>query len=248
MILAKATDYCVGQLASNITSTQTTIPLKTGNGGWFPTFAAGEWMDAVIVSETDADNVSLSEFRSGEKIRIIERSGDVLTVAARSGSTWSTNNVVMGIWSANTIERLTRKIHDLELALWADRGQKDGVFRYGSDWATECLYVSETSPKTLAVLVRSGVCLVDGHVFCIREDTTTNTVTVPSTNPRIDLVQATAGQSGDIDSVSIKQGTEAASPVAPSADTNSLGIFEILLTTSHTSIANADLTDKRIYL
>lgn len=72
----------------------------------------------------------------------------------------------------------------------------------------------------------------------------------PSVNPRIDLVQARLGTWD----VSVKQGTEAASPVAPVADADAIPIAHLFLRVGMSSIKNVDdatngyIIDARTYL
>lgn len=66
----KLGNNAIGRLASNITSTDTSITLQAGNGTSFPALATGEWFPATIYR---ADTTL-------EIVRVTARAADVLTV------------------------------------------------------------------------------------------------------------------------------------------------------------------------
>lgn len=143
-----------------------------------------------------------------------------------------------------------RPVASSKLNLWDDRiedalelaffliaqawGGGDGVLR-----ALESeLEVVETDPVGLSVDVLPGFAFIGGHVYRLQQTTQTADVTPPVTNPRIDIVQARLGTWD----VNTKQGTEAASPVAPAADADTIVLAQLYLRPGMTSIQNTDDT------
>lgn len=90
------------------------------------------------------------------------------------------------------------------------------------------------STPNMTVLVGSGVLFLE-HVFVKYAGGNSPTFTAPTTNPRIDLL--TIDKSGVL---AVTQGTEAASPAAPTYPADKYVICEIYLRTTSTSIKNAD--------
>ena len=115
--------------------------------------------------------------------------------------------------------------------LW---GGGDGVIRaMDSELAVEA-----TSPESLSVEVQPGYAFISQMPYRLAAATQTADVTVPTTNPRIDIVQARLA-TWDI---SIKEGTEAASPTAPTPDTDTIVLAELYLRTTMTTIKTIDDT------
>lgn len=104
----------------------------------------------------------------------------------------------------------------------------------GDATGTELKVVAQGTPD-MTVSVNAGDAIVAG-VFCgVKAATNSATVTAPTTNPRIDIVQlATDG------TISIKAGTENASPSAPTVDSGNMKLAELYLRVGATSIKNSD--------
>ncbi len=142
------------------------------------------------------------------------------------------------------IEAALELIHFLLSHAW---GGGDGVVRGA---AVDDLKVVATSPVGLSVVVEPGYAFVSSFPYKLAAATQTADVTAPVTNPRIDLVQARL----DTWDVSVKAGTESATPVAPSADADCIGVAELYLRVGMASIKNADdasngyITDVRTFL
>ena len=98
------------------------------------------------------------------------------------------------------------------------------------------LAVAATSPVGLRVSVGTGYGFIDGSLFRLKTTTQTAEVAPPVTHGRIDLVQANLATW----SISVKTGTEAASPVAPSADTGAMPLARLVLRPGMASIKDAD--------
>lgn len=142
-----------------------------------------------------------------------------------------------------------RPVASSKLNLWDDRieaaiellyvlvlqgfGGGEGVLRGVS---LGDLSVNQTSPVGMTVEVQPGYAFIDALPFRLNAATETVPVAAPTTDPRIDLVQARL-ETWDI---SVKAGTEAASPSAPNADSDALALAELYLRPGMTSIKNAD--------
>ncbi|MBI5093499.1 MAG: hypothetical protein HZB26_13790 [Candidatus Hydrogenedentes bacterium] len=142
------------------------------------------------------------------------------------------------------IEAALELIHYLLSISW---GGGSGVIRKAS---TDDLKVFATSPASLTVEVRPGYAFVSHYPYKLAATTQTAAVTPPVGNPRIDLVQARL-ETWDI---SVKTGTPAATPVAPSPDTNCLALAQLYLRPAMTVIkdtndgTNGYVTDARVFL
>ena len=103
------------------------------------------------------------------------------------------------------------------------------------------LKVVPDSPTSMEVSVTRGICVVDRVPYALLIDTLSPVIIAPVTNPRIDIIVANPqGKTFDVIT-----GTEAGSPVAPTAPTGTLKLCEIDLIVSQTSIEVGDITDSR---
>jgi len=149
----------------------------------------------------------------------------------------------LNLWD-DRLETALELLHFFLAQAW---GGGDGVVRGAT---TDDLAVKATSPDSLAAEVREGYAFVAKFPYKLDQDTTTVDVVAPTTDPRIDLVQARLGTWD----VSIKTGTEAASPVAPTADVDAIPLAELYLRTGMTVIKDTDdatngyITDVRMFL
>lgn len=102
----------------------------------------------------------------------------------------------------------------------------------------------------LSVEVKPGYAFISKFPFKLAAATQSPDVSPPVSNPRIDLVQAAL----DTGAITIKTGTEAASPSPPSANTDHLALAQLYLRPGMSSIKNADdsvngyITDARVFL
>ena len=156
-----------------------------------------------------------------------------------------------------------RPVASSKLNLWDDRieaalellcclasqawGGGNGVVRKASD---DDLSVVAKNPPALTVEVKPGYAFIGKYPYKLATATTTTAVTPPTTHPRIDLVQARLA-TWDI---SIKTGTEAASPLPPNPDSDCIALAQLYLRVSMTCIKNTDdgtngyITDARTFL
>ena len=120
------------------------------------------------------------------------------------------------------------------------------VFRHFVKWfvhldeSTNHFDPHEAATPDMTVVLSAGR-IQNGVTLTSIAEQATATITAPSANPRIDRVV--------IDNVtgvvSIIAGSEAASPVAPAITLGKIGIAQILLQTTSTSITNSMITDER---
>ena len=126
-------------------------------------------------------------------------------------------------------------------------GGGNGVVRGAS---TDDLQVVAKSPPSLTVQVKPGYAFIRKLPYKLALNTDAPDPAVPSVHPRIDLVQASLETWG----VSIKQGSEAAIPVAPTPDVDCIALARIYARPGMTSIKNTDdatngyLVDARTFL
>ena len=134
----------------------------------------------------------------------------------------------LNTWDDNIATALELAYHLVNEAF----GGGDGVVQN----ALDALQVVALTPPTLAVKVQAGYAFISGMPFALTEAVELLPVTVPSTNPRTDLVQARLSDWTFV----IKEGEEAASPTSPDPDDDCLPLALLHLRTGMTSIKNTD--------
>ena len=138
-----------------------------------------------------------------------------------------------------------RPVASSKLNLWDDRieaalelaefllaqawGGGSGVVRKAT---VDDLAVKATSPVGLTVQIRTGYAFINNFAFKLAAAITSGPVSAPATNPRKDLVQARLA-TWDI---TVKTGTEAVTPVAPTPDTDCIALAELYCKPGMTSI------------
>jgi hypothetical protein len=123
------------------------------------------------------------------------------------------------------------------------------------------LVVTQTGSPSMAVLVRSGVAWVPGseagsqgaYGVLNDADVTLSITAAHPTLPRIDIVAFKVQDtqySGATNSCSlvVVTGTAAGSPTAPAAPANSIVLANVAIAAAVSSIVNANITDKRVWL
>ena len=124
---------------------------------------------------------------------------------------------------------------------------------------TNDLVVSQSGTPGMSVSITAGWAIVVGNfttnmgAYSIYNDgAVTGTITTADpTNPRIDRVCLTVGDSAytgvtNTVTVNVVAGTPAGSPVAPATPTNSISLATVLVGAGVTSILNANITDTRV--
>lgn len=130
----------------------------------------------------------------------------------------------------------------LQGALAALVGGGDGIIRSGGAFA-----VTELDTPGLGIKVAgAGAYAFIGGLLAWEPggDIEITGLTAPSGDPRIDLVQLAVADGG----VTVKTGSEAGSPTAPSPDADNIGLWEIALTVGMTELEDEDFTDIREYV
>lgn len=142
------------------------------------------------------------------------------------------------------IESALELAHFLLSLAW---GGGDGVIRHAT---TDDLKVAATATPGMSVEVQPGYAFISSFPYKLDVATETAVVTAPTSQPRIDLVQARLSTWD----VSIVTGTESASPTAPSAETDCIALAELYLRPGMTCIKDTDdstngyITDVRTFL
>ena len=104
------------------------------------------------------------------------------------------------------------------------------------------LAISEQDTPDMTVRAAPGACVIAGMVDGLDQIASSPALVAPGTNDVIAIVQLEDG------ALTIKYGTEAGSPTAPSVDAGHIKLAEVYLTTSHTTIQTADITDSRDFV
>lgn len=135
----------------------------------------------------------------------------------------------LNLWD-DRVEAAIELVHFLLNHAW---GGGEGVIRGAT---TDDLATVATATPGLSVEVTPGYAFIAQFPYKLEATTETAMVTPPTSNPRIDLVQARL-VSWD---VSVKTGTEAGSPVAPDPDADCIALAELYLRVGMTSIKDTD--------
>lgn len=147
-------------------------------------------------------------------------------------------SVVTG--STSTVSTSTTDIEAMLAHVW---GGKSGVVRTDD---LGYLKVAALAVAGMGVSVPAGYAMVANKVWHL-SDAETLAITAPTANPRIDLVQAGWDSDGE-EVVSVKAGTEAAVPSAPTADTDYIPLAQIACTVGMTQVTAGEITDAREFL
>ncbi len=135
-------------------------------------------------------------------------------------------------------------------AIAAMRGagsSSSGVLSETGDTTSTRLKVVAQGTPDMTVSVSVGDALVTGILCGLLTAHTTAAIVAPSADPRKDIVQISAAGV-----VTVKAGTENASPTAPTVDSGNLKLAELYLRVGATSIKNTDdssngyITDSRV--
>lgn len=233
MGLQKFANNAAGTTTTVLAIAGTTFTLQSGEGAEFPTLAVGDY--CYVRLGTDALN---------EVVKVTARSADTLTCVATTLA-WAALTPVVLCVSKEMLNGLAQSSDALLLgmALARMRGltaSDSGVFMaHGDKTVDDDLKVVPQSSPNMTVKVKIGACVVLG-VFSGTTIEVDVAVPAPATNNRYTILQiSTAGV------ISKKDGAESGSPTAPTVDADNYKIATILLTTAHTDIDGADITDDR---
>ena len=149
-------------------------------------------------------------------------------------TTWTFEERPVASSKLNTWDdRIETALELLFLLLNQAWGGGSGVIRGA---AAEDLKVEALSTPGLSVEVQPGYAFISKFPFKLASATETVDVTAPSSDDRIDLVQASL----ESWTVSIVTGTEEATPIAPSLDEDCIALAQLYLRPGMASIKNAD--------
>lgn len=138
-----------------------------------------------------------------------------------------------------TVAGLDINVYALAITSWL--GSVTGVMPSAVSSAGD-LEVTEQGTPDMSVQIAVGAAVVSGKLDGLGLVTTSPTFEAPDANDVIAIVQLKDGV------VTLKYGTEAASPSAPSVDSGNIKLAEVLLTTAHTTVESADITDSRVFV
>lgn len=128
-------------------------------------------------------------------------------------------------------------IEDLLFASYALFGGANGIKAYGPTGdVDDILKVQALGTPGLQVEVLPGLGFIEGNIARMRSTFTSDTIDVPITNPRRDLVQLAL----DGRTIVVKEGTEHATPTLPTVDANCIRLAEIYCRVGMGSIEDAD--------
>jgi hypothetical protein len=242
-------DFLVVQLdpdGGTVGSTETTATLKAGDGAGLPPIAGRRWLPLLAVACTEPEQATLEQMRAGDWLHVTDVSGDTITMhRTATARTLQPGEYLFLSLSAYQWGFLMAKLEHLEYALSTRFGGYSGVPQWGVDGAPDALKVVPDSPSAMRVKVQAGVAMIGSEVFRLESAWTSGTITAPSSNKRIDLVQAKLGAGGQYDAPSIKTGAESADPSPPDADSDAIPLGSILLTSAHSTIEAEDIADLR---
>ncbi len=142
-----------------------------------------------------------------------------------------------------------RPVASLKLNTWDDRIEAAlelAFFLLNQTWgggngviqgaATDDLRVTALAAPGLSVQVKPGYAFINKFPYKLAQITGTTTITPPTAHDRIDLVEACL----ETWNVSIKTGTEAPSPSAPSPSANCIALARLYLRPGMTCILDTD--------
>lgn len=153
------------------------------------------------------------------------------------------NELLLDVQSVEHFVNLEERIEMLEFAVAISYGiLETGVKMSNLD--EDDLLVIPTNPASMAVTVNAGVGVINRKLYRLAADFTTPAIASLPLTSRIDLVQAKL----DGYTISVKEGDESVTPVAPEPDADCMGLAEILLTSATTEITVGELTDVRAHL
>lgn len=237
-----AKNNVAGKLAAPMDVADLVAILAAGQGALFPATADCPFHVTVSLPGNGAIH---------EILHVTARSGDTLTVTRGAEGTdpksWPVESPIELRQTAQQFNDLNGVVKALEWFMSMAWGGGNGVIRYGAapDDGLKVVSVGD-----LTVAIQPGAGFVNNLMFRTAAVVTTATVAAPATHPRFDLVQACAA-SGVI---SVKQGVEAESPVAPVADADCLVLAHIYCRPGMTIIQDTDdgingyIIDQRVFI
>ena len=233
MALQKFANNAQGSLLASIIAGAVSFQLESGEGAEFPTLGVGDYCYVRIGSDA-----------SNEVVKVTAKSTDTFTCVATTGA-WAAGTQVALTVSSEMLRVFAQNTDTqiIGMAIARMRGltaSDSGVFMaHGDKTVDDDLKVVAQSSPNMTVKVKVGSCVVLGYVTGTTIDVDL-TVTAPPTNNRYTIIQIST-----VGVLSVKNGTEAGSPVVPDPDAGNYRLCSILCSVAMTDIENADCTDDR---
>ena len=230
-------DDWYGALDGAINSSVTSVVVDGAGAGGEP--AVPFYFD-VDTEALECTAVAVNTPTAGKSTLTVGRGKLGTTAASHADNAVAQQSAYAQHWT-----ELQNALAALQVMVLALLGGGDGVV--GTTASGTDLKVSAQASPNMTVKVSPGSGLVSGQPVCVLATTNTGTITGPSGNPRIDIVQV--DQYGV---VSVKAGTEAGSPAAPSVDSGKVKLAEVYLRVGASSIKDTDdatngyITDSRV--
>jgi hypothetical protein len=228
------------QLDGAIDNSQTNIAVTAGTGSlWAPS--------PTII--TVADTRQYTDMLTSERMLVTADAGvdDTWTVERgydnSTPQSFADDAFVFGLSTAAIYDQLWNHVALLEQLLFRQFGNLNKVAMTDNTGGFNDLKVTQDTGSNMKFKVATGYCWIDYEPMGLSAVFTSALLVAPVTNPRIDLVQGTlAGNT-----ITVKTGVEAGSPVAPTVDAGSIALAEIALAVGHTQIIDANITSVRVF-
>jgi hypothetical protein len=181
----------------------------------------------------------------------------LVTAGAGAGDAWTVvrafdgslaqahldNAFVFGFTTAALFDQIWAHFQLLEKLLYKRDSNRNHVALTDNTGGFNDLQVTQDTGTNMKFKVATGHAWIDSEPMGIDLVFTSSTIIAPVGNPRRDLIQGTlAGNT-----ITVKQGTEAASPTTPTVDPGSIELAYIEFGVGHTPLVDADITDLRVF-
>lgn len=226
------------RLDATINSAATSLVLSSSGASGAPTVPFKFDIDSEIMICTA---IATNTPTSGKDTLTITRAADSTTAGSHTAGATVSQQIY-----ASMIGDTSRRLDFMAYVLAQMAGGGEGVIRTSS--GTNLKVVAQGTPG-MTVIYSAGAAFVSGEPVALLANENSATFVAPVGNPRKDIVQIS--QYGVI---SVKTGTPAGSPAAPTVDTGCLKLCEIYLRTAGTSIKDTDdatnnyITDSRVFI
>jgi len=217
-------DRWFARLNAGVNSSVTTWVLKASGASGLPVPNARER----VILHCDDEKVLVTAIAVDTPSAGLDTLTVVREYGGTTGASHSADTYVGLFFYEDYHNGLAREVQQLRAFLWAWMGDRNGVVQDGG------LQVVATGTPDMYVNITAGKATVAGD-FVALWDAVAIGVTPPVTDPRIDLVQI--DQAG---AVTIKTGTEDASPAAPTVDADALELATVYCRVGMTSIKDSD--------
>lgn len=232
-------------LTASIDAAETTIAVAASSP--FPVLSSAtnrrRFIPAVICPAADPGTLTFSDLQNGEHIVITDHedaSTSLTIIRGSSPATHPSGSLVMILPTAQAWESMFNYLSGLEAIVAALIGAPvagDGVILNYGLVDMSSFKATQSGTPNMTVQIAAGIGAWRDQVF--RGEATSKTFVAPVTSTRVDLI------TWDVinDAIAVVAGTEGAG--APAVPASHVGLYEVAIDVSQTSILNADLTDIR---